>query len=60
MKNNHPLIDYWPKFSFEELDEIELENDDKLSNIVYKSILFPLRIPEKTLGAFFSLLKTSP
>ncbi|MEK7573242.1 MAG: hypothetical protein AAB531_02340 [Patescibacteria group bacterium] len=58
MKNNHPLIDYWPQFSFEDLDNLEI--DDRFSKIVYESILFPLRIPEKTLGAFFNLLKTSP
>ena len=58
--NKNSIIDSWPRFSFEELDAMELENDDKLSNIVYKSVLFPLRIPEKTLSAFIHLLKTSP
>lgn len=52
------IIDYWPQISFEDLDNVEIE--DKFSSIVYRSLLFPFRLPEKTLGAFFHLLKTSP
>ena len=55
---NHSIIDYWPQFSFDDLDNVEIE--DRFSNIVYRSLLFPFRIPEKTLGAFFHLLKNTP
>lgn len=57
MKNDQ-LFDEWPKVSFEQIENIEIEN--KAMRLFYKSFFGILRLPESTLRAFVTLLKEAP
>ncbi|MBI1919053.1 hypothetical protein HYS29_00485 [Candidatus Microgenomates bacterium] len=49
------LIDEWPKVSFEEIENIEIE--DRTVRIFYKSFFGILHLPETTIKAFWTILK---
>lgn len=49
-----PLIDEWPRINFEELENLEVE--EGIIKIFYKSFFVVLRAPEIVIRSFFTLL----
>ncbi|MCL6096714.1 MAG: hypothetical protein M1444_03495 [Patescibacteria group bacterium] len=58
MEQNQSSSYYWPRISFEELENLEVEGI--IPNMMYKSLIFFIRIPEKTASSFITLLKSIP
>lgn len=54
--NNTPLLDEWPKISFDELDAAEI--DFRPARILYKSLIFLFFFPERTIHAFLTVWKS--
>lgn len=52
------LFDEWPKVSFEQIENIEIDN--KAMRLFYRSFFGILRLPESTIRAFITLLKETP
>lgn len=51
------FINEWPKISFEEIEDIEIE--DKTIRIFYKSFFGILHLPETAARAFWTILSSS-
>lgn len=49
-----PLIDKWPKYSFSEIENIQI--DSKPLRIFYKSFFVVLRTPEHIAKSFYTVL----
>lgn len=49
-----PLITEWPKINFSELENLEVE--EGIVKIFYKSFFVVLRMPEIVMRSFFTLL----
>lgn len=53
-----PLITEWPKVSFSELENLEVE--EGMVKIFYKSFFVFLRLPEIVVASFLTLLTENP
>lgn len=53
-----PFIEEWPKISFRELEDLEVEGDTL--RLMYKSFFVFLRLPEIVVTSFITLLKQNP
>ena len=53
-----PLITEWPKISFSEIENLEVE--EGLVRIFYKSFFVVLRVPEIMFSAFLTILRENP
>lgn len=54
MQYQKPFIDEWPDLSFDQIENIEIE--DSSLRLFYKSFFQMLRLPENTVKAFIAIL----
>ncbi|GEM_PF-2784164 len=56
MEKNKALIDYWPRISFEEIENVQ---EDGISSVFYHTVLSFLCFPQRTVASFVTLFKTA-
>lgn len=54
MSYETPFIDKWPKISFDELENLEVEGST--TRLMYRSFFKVLRLPETIVRAFLTVL----